>query len=44
MLSNDSEMRIKFGKTGQDSVRRKYTWEQGAQDFLDAFSTTKSRR
>lgn len=44
ILSNDVEMRIKLGKAGQESVRKKYTWEQGAQDFLDAFSTTKSRR
>lgn len=44
ILSNDDEMRKNFGKAGQDSVRKKYTWEQGAQDFLDAFSTTKARR
>jgi glycosyltransferase involved in cell wall biosynthesis len=44
ILSNDSEMRIRFGKAGQESVRKKYTWEQGAQDFLDTFSTTKARR
>ena len=44
ILSNDSEMRIRFGKAGQENVRKKYTWEQGAQDFLDAFSTTKARR
>jgi glycosyltransferase involved in cell wall biosynthesis len=43
ILSNDAELRTKFGKAGLESVSRKYTWEQGAQDFLDAFSTTKSR-
>jgi glycosyltransferase involved in cell wall biosynthesis len=44
VLANDSAMRVSFGKAGQDSVRKKYRWEQGAQDFLDAFSTTKPRR
>lgn len=44
ILSNDGEMRRNFGMAGQENVRKKYTWEQGAQDFLDAFSTTKSRR
>jgi glycosyltransferase involved in cell wall biosynthesis len=44
ILVKNAEMRSKFGKAGEESVRKKYTWEQGAQDFLDAFSTTKSRR
>jgi glycosyltransferase involved in cell wall biosynthesis len=44
ILSNDAEMRRKFGMAGQDNVRKNYTWEQGAQDFLDAFSTTNARR
>jgi glycosyltransferase involved in cell wall biosynthesis len=44
ILSNDVEIRMKFGKAGQENVRKKYTWEQGAQDFLDAFATTKPRR
>jgi len=44
ILSNDIELRRKFGKEGKESVRKKYTWQQGAQDFLDAFSTTKARR
>lgn len=43
-LSNDAGMREKFGKTGQENIRKKYRWEQGAQDFLDAFFITKSER
>jgi glycosyltransferase involved in cell wall biosynthesis len=41
ILSKDAELRKEFGKAGQESVRKKYKWEQGAQDFLNAFSTTK---
>jgi glycosyltransferase involved in cell wall biosynthesis len=44
ILSKDVEMRRKYGKAGQESASKKYTWEQGAQDFLDAFFTTKARR
>jgi glycosyltransferase involved in cell wall biosynthesis len=34
-LAEDLEMRKRLGNAGEKYVRGKYSWDQGAQDFLD---------
>jgi glycosyltransferase involved in cell wall biosynthesis len=43
-LAENPELRKTFGKAGQKYVREKYSWDQGAQDFLDTLNSLKTKR
>ena len=40
-LANDRQLSEKFGMMGEKNVRKKYLWDQGAQDFLDTLIAVK---